>query len=675
MYTSDPSKWGYVEGIDTYYSFAAFVAALGGVALSDCATTVPPDYASSGLDLISWYESKGGIGGEAGMYAAIRNREYHVWEEWNNWDEAVEYIQSAHRPTNKPARSGFFLDIEGCPVGIPEWAAGATDNHTGENIVESGFADGFMGPGRKLVMVFGDQNLAQELEGGAYEQFYTRTPNLKGYWVPGTLNESAVTPFAAYSHNTLPAHLGALLYQWQRNFQPSAPSQTSGLAYDVNSNFGDGSAGVASVGGGDYIPLAGHELIFPQSGPTIGPSQKFCSFLLASYGTSRDDWAKEALKATLFVHVPAANATGAYPIETGISLSVGVWRGNDAATISANLLGSAAPNTIVGMQVDLSSGAEMPRVGLYNAGSTNHKHRCFISGAMFHTATGNGLDMVVVGNPRMTCLDMDGAASLNFNCDPVIDCAQAVRQPTAIIYMLGQELDRQFPYVGADFDVAETLADAAQDVTEGLWCEIGVDIVHRTREGLGVNFYTGTPVLFCLPVFAGQVDDPNDWGQLHHNIVKQSRNMCDYANKNDSVSPEKWRVGNCSFLDLSILASPMEILLTKGEGALILTPGERFTGVYSSSTAYLVGDVAVDPDNLEYANGSHKYFIALKNHTNLPTTDLSAWAPVDFRWTRYFAGLITQYIIDEIAYANTQIPPVHGSPRGEFASGIAMGYD
>jgi hypothetical protein len=511
MYTSDPSKWGYVEGIDTYYSFAAFVAALGGVALSDCATTVPPDYASSGLDLISWYESKGGIGGEAGMYAAIRNREYHVWEEWNNWDEAVEYIQSAHRPTNKPARSGFFLDIEGCPVGIPEWAAGATDNHTGENIVESGFADGFMGPGRKLVMVFGDQNLAQELEGGAYEQFYTRTPNLKGYWVPGTLNESAVTPFAAYSHNTLPAHLGALLYQWQRNFQPSAPSQTSGLAYDVNSNFGDGSAGVASVGGGDYIPLAGHELIFPQSGPTIGPSQKFCSFLLASYGTSRDDWAKEALKATLFVHVPAANATGAYPIETGISLSVGVWRGNDAATISANLLGSAAPNTIVGMQVDLSSGAEMPRVGLYNAGSTNHKHRCFISGAMFHTATGNGLDMVVVGNPRMTCLDMDGAASLNFNCDPVIDCAQAVRQPTAIIYMLGQELDRQFPYVGADFDVAETLADAAQDVTEGLWCEIGVDIVHRTREGLGVNFYTGTPVLFCLPVFAGQVDDPNDW--------------------------------------------------------------------------------------------------------------------------------------------------------------------
>lgn len=522
--------------------------------------------------------------------------------------------------------------------------------HTGYKIYESGAADAFLGRGRKFALVIGDQNCDAKASGSLYEQFYLLAPNLSGYWAPGGLDAAASAPINGTTNDTTNLHLGVMIEQWVRPEQPNVTSAQAGLFYDSAHQDGDGTGGTGNVGdqsGGGYTAASAHELIWPQSGATTASGQNICSFALRSYGSDRDDWYERELTASVIVHTPIA-LSGTFPIVVGPSLSVGARRGVGSYAIGGDVLSAVTPGTLTAMETTIAAGSGVPTVAIFATAATNYGRRCIVSGAMIRTSDGDGLDMMVAGTPNMTMGDPDPAINFNYDSHAAVRNAQAIRDPTIIVWVLGQNIERQNS-PGCAFDTL--YEEPSENTNEGLWSEIFTDIIHTVRSQLGEPPTTGVvPNLICTPVFSGQCDNPDDWAAASANIVRQARAQCDYGNRFASVTPEKWKTNRTATLDLGHLATATEVLTATGDGQIIQTPITVFRGAKTTGT-YAVGDGVIDTTNAVYTFGNHRYFRCKVAHTNQPTTSTTHWEHVDFRWTQYFAAVVASYIFAEVQYS------------------------
>ena len=528
---------------------------------------------------------------------------------------------------------------------------------TSFNLAGSGIAAAFHPTGRvRNILVIGDQNM--HLSGGTMQAFRRLTTNLCGFFLPGILNSGVNEPATAVTDVVTNLTIGTTLWPFRGDIQPNVPGANEGFILDTSAAAGDGTTeGVPS----DIIPAGFQEIIWPQSASAPGAAQRFAKWTMASVA-GNDAWLTDhQLTITPFMYVPAADASGANPIDGGPTLSMGVSRGVAAPTIAAAFTAAATGAIAAGTPATLAAGAGLPVVGLYwPTSAANSKRRAIIPGVMVVNNQTEGVRLLCFANPYATLASYDPAGSIDqYKASAFANISTAVGGIDAVCIMLGSELDAAFLNASLYGDMRAELASTDPAIDEyplvGSWSEVAVDVANALRDWGGAAAVVERPIVFVLPCFAGQADSLADWDIVHENLLKQTHFMCtntETPSPPPAAARHKWTEFKLAYIDLGDVRTPTQIMT----GGLITTGGTTVKGTWSAVTAYVAGDVVAAP-NAGFAGGpgAHNWYVSKTSHTNHEPGIDGAWAThwdkLDFRPTEAFAAEQVQFVLDKLADA------------------------
>lgn len=562
---------------------------------------------------------------------------------------------------------------------------------TSNNLAGSGIYGALLpASGRKRILFIGDHQADQMYGGKLYRAIYKLHPNVVGWWSGGALGVySSDDPVqctfdADASAVVTKGHTG---HAWDRYADPDDDEADGrNRVYDTGATVGDGTAGVtgnALDSDSPLFPSATQEVITQPDGGDAPPSgARMVTWTWKLYGTARDNWIKNnALEATVFVHNPGANATGANPIAGAIPWSLCYTRGIGAPVFpdGTGTLIAANSTGIQHYDIDITEDTAQLAVSLAIPDDDfDTLARRSVPLGLFLEATEadapTGVSFVFYTCPWNTIGGTDGASATT-TAPLLVDWEGMARSLygtigfDAVIYWLGTEVDRGAISNKSFADVADEMEtdpyeygafdpgiSANTQRGQGRASEIFADITHGFRGGSAqdADADAGVPVLIVLAGFAGQTDGLDSWAAYHRNYVDQAK----WFVADHTASESKYTTGDAAYVDLARLATATEIMENQSN-PWIVQGCTTFRGDWDSSTTYVAGDgvclreadfTQVDGNPEPFRDGSHSFFVALQPNTNSKPVQAgtSDWAKMDFTRTVTGAEREWQFILSEL---------------------------
>jgi len=517
------------------------------------------------------------------------------------------------------------------------------------NLAGSGIAPAFYPTGRvRNILIIGDQNM--HLSGGTMQAFRRLTTNLCGVVLPGILNSGVNEPATAVTDVTTNLTIGSTLYPFRHDGENAGSGNPSAYIFDTAATAGDGTT--PGLDAFTELPAGFQEIIWPQSASAPGAAQRFAKWTMVSV-SGNDAWLTDyPLTITPFMYVPAADASGTNPIDGGPTLSMGVSRGAGGPTIAGAFTAAATGAIAAGTPATLAAGAGMPVVGLYwPTSAANSKRRAIIPGIAVVNNQTQGVRLAFAATPYSCLSNWDGATQ-NTRFPSLKPIMAALGGANAVVVWLGHEIELAYwgNWSFSDFmlDLVNT-EHVENDV--GIWNEVQRDVVDSARNFDNFND-NALPLLFIVPVYAGQGATLAEWDTFHAQMLRQSYFLC--TNTDTFLSNgfhHKWTADRCAYIDLGAHWTATQVMT----GGLITKGGTTVKGTYSGVTPYAAGDIVNSPSaGYEQGGagpGSHNWFVAKGATTGVEPGVTPGWGTfwdkLDFRPTAAFAAAQVQFILDQ----------------------------